>query len=114
MRIIFMGTPEFAKESLEKLYEAKHEIIAVITNPDKPQGRKMELKASVVKEYALSKDIQVLQPETLRNPEIIEKIKELNPDLICVVVYGKFLPKEILDIPKYRLHKCSSIIITKI
>lgn len=102
MKIIFMGTPDFAKESLEAIYNAKHNIKGVVTNPDKPKGRGMKMIASPVKEYAISKDIPVYQPTKIKdNLEFIEKIKEINPDIICVVAYGKILPKEILEIPKY-------------
>lgn len=100
MKILFMGTPDFAKASLEKIYNAGYEIIGVVTNPDRPKGRGMKLFASPVKEFALEKGITVYQPAKIRNNiEFIEKIKELNPDVICVVAYGKILPKEILDIP---------------
>lgn len=100
MNILFMGTPDFAQKSLEKIYEAGHNIIAVVTNPDRPKGRGMKMIASPVKEYAISKNIPVYQPEKVRNnTEIIETIKELNPEVICVVAYGKILPKEILEIP---------------
>ena len=101
MKIIFMGTPDFAKESLEAVYNAGYEILTVVTNPDRPQGRGMKLKPSPVKEFALEKGLNVMQPERIKkNEEFINKIKELNPDVICVVAYGKILPKEILEIPK--------------
>ncbi len=101
MNIIFMGTPDFAKESLQAIYEAGHNVIAVVTNPDKPKGRGMKMVQSPVKEYAINKNIEVFQPIKVRNnPEFIEKIKSLNPDIICVVAYGKILPKELLEIPK--------------
>ncbi len=101
MRILFMGTPDFAKESLEAVYNAGYEIIGVVTNPDKPKGRGMKLIASPVKEFAVEKKIPVYQPVKIKNnEEFIEKIKSLNPEVICVVAYGKILPKEILDIPK--------------
>ena len=101
MNILFMGTPDFAKKSLEKIYEAGHNIIAVVTNPDRPKGRGMKMLASPVKEYAIQKNIPVYQPEKVRNnTQILETIKELNPEVICVVAYGKILPKEILEIPK--------------
>ena len=102
MKIIFMGTPDFAKESLQKLYLSGHEILAVVTNPDKPKGRGMKLLASPVKEFALENNLKIFQPEKIKNnQEFIEEIKKLNPDVICVVAYGKILPKEILDIPKF-------------
>ena len=100
-KIIFMGTPDFAEESLKALYENGHDIIAVVTNPDRPKGRGMKLMASPVKTYAISKQIPVLQPEKIKeNTEFIQKIRELNPEYICVVAYGKILPKELLEIPK--------------
>lgn len=102
MKILFMGTPDFAQESLKCIYEAGHEIIAVVTNPDRPKGRGMKMVASPVKEYATQKNIKVYQPEKVRkNEEFINEVRALNPDLICVVAYGKILPKDILDIPKY-------------
>ncbi len=102
MKIIFMGTPDFARDSLKAIYEEGHEILSVITVPDRPKGRGMKLAYSEVKEYALEKNLDILQPDKLRgNTEIIDKIKELNPDIICVVAYGRILPKEILDLPKF-------------
>ena len=102
MRVLFMGTPDFAEKSLECLYNEKFEIIGVVTNPDKPKGRGMEMKATPVKEFAIKKDIPVYQPIKIKeNEEFLETIKKLNPDVICVVAYGKILPKEILEIPKY-------------
>ncbi len=101
MRILFMGTPDFAEESLRAIYEEEYEIIGVVTNPDRPKGRGMKMVPSPVKEFAISKQLPIYQPEKVRkNEEFISKIKELDPDLICVVAYGKILPKEILDIPK--------------
>lgn len=102
MRILFMGTPDFALESLKALYEANYDIIGVVTNVDKPKGRGMKMVASPVKEYAIEKNLQVYQPVKVRNnPEFLEGVKKLNPDLICVVAYGKILPQELLDVPKY-------------
>ena len=101
LKIVFMGTPDFAKESLKCLAEAKHNILAVVTNPDKPQGRGMKMVASPVKQYALENGLEIYQPEKVRNnTEFIEKMKALKPDVICVVAYGKILPQELLDIPK--------------
>lgn len=102
LRVLFMGTPDFAKESLENLYDEGYEIIGVVTNPDRPKGRGMKMLASPVKEYAIEKNLKVYQPEKLKsNTEFINLVKGLNPDLICVVAYGKILPKEILNIPQY-------------
>ena len=101
MKVLFMGTPDFAKESLEAVYNAGYEILGVVTNPDKPKGRGMKLVSSPVKAYALSKGLKIYQPEKIRNNvEFINEIESLNIDVICVVAYGKILPKEILDIPK--------------
>lgn len=101
MKIVFMGTPDFAEESLKAIYEANYEIIGVVTNPDRPKGRGMKMVASPVKEFAIKKDLKIFQPQKVRNnEEFINEIKALNPDVICVVAYGKILPKEILEIPK--------------
>lgn len=102
IKVLFMGTPEFASKSLEKLYLNNYNIVGCYTNPDKPAGRGMKMKYSPVKEYALEKNIPVFQPEKVKkNIEVIEHIKSLQPDVIAVVAYGKILPKEILEIPKY-------------
>lgn len=103
MRILFMGTPDFARDSLKALVNAGYNIEAVVTNPDRPKGRGMKMMMSPVKEFAMSSGIEkIYQPEKVRkNEEFIGEIKEMNPDLIVVVAYGKILPKEILDIPKY-------------
>ena len=101
LNIVFMGTPDFARESLKAIYEAGHNILAVVTNPDKPKGRGMKLIPSAVKEFAIEKNLKIYQPLKVRNNEdFIGEIKSLNPDVICVVAYGKILPKELLDIPK--------------
>ena len=102
MNIVFMGTPDFARDSLKALVEAGHTIKLVVTNPDKPKGRGMKMIPSDVKVYALEKGLEIDQPLKVRkNEEFIEKIKNINPDLIVVVAYGKIIPKEILDIPRY-------------
>lgn len=101
LNVLFMGTPDFARDSLEALYNANYNIVGVVTNPDRPKGRGMKMIASPVKEFAIEKQIEVYQPEKVKNNiEFIEQIKGLKPDVICVVAYGKILPKEILDIPK--------------
>ena len=101
LKIVFMGTPDFAKVSLESLYKAGYKIEAVVTNIDKPKGRGMKLISSPVKQFAEENGLKVLQPEKIKNNfNFIEEIKNINPDVICVVAYGKILPKEILEIPK--------------
>ena len=101
LNVLFMGTPDFAKESLEAVYNSGYNILGVVTNPDKPKGRGMKMVASPVKEFALEKGLKVYQPIRIKNnTEFIEEIKKLKPDVICVVAYGKILPKEILDIPE--------------
>ncbi len=99
MRILFMGTPDFAKESLEKLYHSGHEICGVVTPPDRPKGRGMKMLACPVKEFALEKNLLIFQPERLG--QIKEEIIKMAPQMIVVVSYGKFLPKSILQIPQY-------------
>ncbi|GFR35062.1 methionyl-tRNA formyltransferase [Thermobrachium celere] len=101
MKVVFMGTPDFAVPTLKKLIE-KHDVIAVFTQPDKPKGRGQKVQYSPVKEVALEYGIPVLQPNRIKKEvEYIEKLKELNPDVCVVVAYGQILPKEVLDIPKY-------------
>lgn len=99
MNIVFMGTPDFAVVSLEQLINDGHEISAVFTKVDMPRGRKMIMTPPEVKVCAESHGLIVYQPATLKDPEAIETIKKLNPDVIVVVAYGKLLPKEVLDIP---------------
>ncbi len=101
MKVVFMGTPDFAVASLEALYKAGYEIIAAVSQPDKPVGRHAELKPTAVKQKATELGIPVLQPEKASDPEFIAHIKELAPDVIVVAAYGKILKKELLDIPKY-------------
>ena len=103
MKILFMGTPEFARKSLEALVEdGSNEIVGVISQPDKPKGRKMELSMPEVKVYALEKGLPVYQPETLKDNAILPLLQELQPELIVVVAYGKILPEYVLSFPKYR------------
>jgi len=102
LRVLFMGTPDFARDSLDAVYNAGHEIAAVITVPDKPKGRGMKLIPCEVKEYATEKGFPIYQPEKLRdNQEIVDLITQINPDILCVVAYGKIIPNNILEIPKY-------------
>ena len=99
MRILFMGTPDFAVASLRRLVEDGHEICGVFTQPDKPKGRKMVLTPPPVKELALEKGLPVYQPAKMRDGEALGILQELRPELIVVVAYGKILPKEILTLP---------------
>ena len=101
MRILFMGTPDFAVPCLEKLIKDGHNIVGVLTQPDKPQGRKMKLTPPPVKELALQNNLEVYQPESLKNDAIKQLLEDKQPELIVVVAYGKILPKYVLDFPKY-------------
>lgn len=107
-----MGTPEFAVPSLERL-EKKYEILSVFTKIDKPNSRGKKINFSPVKEYAMSKNLRVYQPDNFRDNEIIESIKKQNPDLIVVVAYGKILPKELIEIPKYGIINVHSSLLPK-
>lgn len=98
-RIVFMGTPAFAVPSLKALIEAGHEILAAVTQPDKPKGRGLNPMPSPVKETALSHNIPVFEPGKVKDPEFIERLKGLKPEFIAVVAYGKILPEAILEIP---------------
>lgn len=106
MRIVFMGTPDFAVPSLQALIDAGHDVCAVYTQPDKPQGRKQILTAPPVKTLALAHDIPVFQPNTLKNEDEQARLRELAPEVIIVVAYGKLLPKAVLDIPP---HGCINV-----
>lgn len=101
MRILFMGTPEFAEISLKALVEDNRNVVCIITQPDKPKGRGYEMAMPDVKVYALEKNIPVYQPETLKDEAILPLLEEYKPDVIIVVAYGKILPEYILNFPKY-------------
>lgn len=101
MKIVFMGTPEFAVPCLQKIIDEGHEVIGVVTQPDKPKGRGKKLAMPPVKELALKYDIPVYQPLKAREESFVDTLKEMNPELIVVVAFGQILPKSILDIPKY-------------
>ena len=100
MKVIFMGTPDFAVPTLEALIE-KHEVLAVVTQPDKPKGRGKKMVFPVVKEKALEHNITVYQPQKVKTPEFVEILKEYQPDIMVVVAFGQILSEEILNIPKY-------------
>ena len=99
MKIIFMGTPDFAAASLEALIASRHEIQAVVTQPDKPKGRKGELTPSPVKVVAEEKGIKVYQPLKVRDEEFVETLRAYNPDVIVVVAFGQIIPLSILNMP---------------
>lgn len=101
MKIVFMGTPEFAESSLAALLSSRHQVIGVFTQPDKPKGRGYKLVPPPVKELAMAHNIPVYQPQKMRDGEALAILQKLQPDLIAVVAYGKILPKEILELPKY-------------
>ena len=101
MKVIFMGTPDFAAASLEVLIDSEHEILAVVTQPDKPKGRKGELTPPPVKTIAVEKGIKVYQPVKVREPEFVEIIRDYKPDVIVVIAFGQIIPESILEIPKY-------------
>jgi methionyl-tRNA formyltransferase len=109
-----MGTPEFSVPSLKKLIE-KFDVKAVFTQPDKPKGRGKKISLSAVKEVALEHNIPIYQPQRIKNePEIIAKLKEINPDFIIVVAFGQILSKDILDIPKYACINLHASILPKL
>lgn len=101
MRVVFMGTPDFAVPSLEKIIEKGHEVVLVVTQPDKPKGRGKNLQFPPVKECALEHGIEVYQPKRVKETECVEYIAKYQPDIIVVAAFGQILPKSILDMPKY-------------
>ncbi len=106
LRVLFMGTPEFACPTLQKLVDRGEELLAVVTQPDRPKGRGQQLQASPVKLLAERHNIPVLQPLKVRAPEFIDVVRELAPDLIVVIAFGQILPQSLLDIPR---HGCINI-----
>ena len=101
MKILFMGTPDFATACLDALIDADMPVVAVVTQPDKKQGRGMKFAFSDVKKYALEKELPIHQPETLKDGAILGLLEEIKPDVIAVVAYGKILPEYVLNYPKY-------------
>ncbi len=112
MKTIFMGTPEFAIPSLETVYE-NTDLKLIFTKEDKPNARGNKIIYSPVKKFGMDKNIEVVQPKRMKDEEVIEKIKKINPDLIVVVAYGKIIPKEIIDIPKYGIINVHSSLLPK-
>lgn len=101
MKAVFMGTPDFAVGTLEELIYSRHEVAAVVTQPDKPKGRGKAMQFPPVKEVAVRENIPVYQPRRVRDPEFIKILKEIDPDVIVVVAFGQIIPQEIIDLPKY-------------
>ena len=101
MRVVFMGTPDFAVGTLEALLQSRHQVVAVVTQPDKPKGRGKAMQFTAVKEVAVRAEIPVLQPKKVREPEVVEEIRQFHPDVIVVVAFGQLIPKAILDMPQY-------------
>lgn len=101
MRILFMGTPDFAVPCLDAIYKKGYEVVGAVTQPDKPKGRGHKLVPPPVKELAMENNIEIFQPNSLKNESFLPELQRLNPDLIVVVAYGKILPSYILDYPKY-------------
>ena len=102
MRIVFMGSPDFAVDSLAALTKSPdNEVVAVVTQPDRPKGRGQKVLMTAVKEYALKENLPVLQPQKVKTEEFIKVLKDLKPELIVVAAFGQFLSQEILDLPKY-------------
>lgn len=100
MKVVFMGTPDFAVGTLKKLIESRHEVLAVVTQPDKPKGRGKAMQFPPVKEVAVEAGITVYQPKRVREPEFLETLKELSPDVVVVVAFGQIIPQAVLDVPK--------------
>lgn len=101
MKVIFMGTPDFSVGTLEALIEAGHEVVLVVTQPDKPKGRGHGMQFTPVKEVAVKHNIPVYQPKRVRNPECIEELRKYDADVMVVVAFGQILPKEILEMTRY-------------
>lgn len=101
MRVIFMGTPDFATGTLEEIVKAGHEVVGVVTQPDKPKGRGKTMMPTPVKETALKYDLPVYQPKKVREPEFVELLRSLKPDVMVVAAFGQIITKEILEMPKY-------------
>ena len=101
MKVLFMGTPDFAKICLEAIVDGGYDVVGVVTQPDKPKGRSYKLTPPPVKVYAEEKGLPVYQPQTLKDEAFLPELEHLCPDIIIVAAYGKILPKYILDYPKF-------------
>ena len=101
MRVVFMGTPDIAATCLKQILDDKFDVVAVYTQPDRPKGRGMKMVFSPVKELAIANDIPVYQPENFREDETVEQLRQLQPDVVAVVAYGRILPQRVLDIPTF-------------
>jgi methionyl-tRNA formyltransferase len=101
MKVVFMGTPDFSVPTLQELIDSEHEVVAVVTKPDKPKGRGNKVLFTPVKEVAINNNINVYQPQKLSEEDFVANMEKINPDVIVVIAFGKILPKRILDLPKY-------------
>ena len=101
MKVVFMGTPKFALPCLKKIIEEKYDVVAVVTKSDKPKGRGNKLAITPIKEYAIKKDIRIMQPEDVSSEEFKEQLSKLNADVFITCAYGKILPEDILNMTKY-------------
>jgi methionyl-tRNA formyltransferase len=101
MKVVYMGTPDFAVAALEKIIEAGHEVVAVVTQPDRPKGRGKELAISPVKECALKNNLKIMQPEKVREASVVAELKALDADIFVVAAFGQILSQEVLDIPRF-------------
>lgn len=101
MKVVFMGTPDFSVPTLQELINSEHEVVAVVTKPDKPKGRGNKVLFTPVKEVAINNNIEVYQPQKLSEEDFAKAMEQINPDVIVVIAFGKILPKRILDLPKY-------------
>ena len=113
LKTIFMGTPDFSVGTLEEIVDKNTDLKLIFTKEDKPNSRGNKIMNSPVKNYALENNISILQPSKMRDEEIISEIKKINPDLIVVVAYGKIIPKEIIEIPKYGIINVHSSLLPK-
>ena len=101
MRVVFMGTPDFAVPTLQVLLDSRHDVVGVVTQPDRPKGRSGKLQPSPVKEKAMEAGVLVLQPEKVKDPAFFPELEALQPDVIVVVAFGQILPETVLNLPEY-------------
>ena len=113
MRLAFLGTPQFAVPTLERLVAAGHEIVAVLTQPDRPEGRGRQVAASPVKQTALRLGLPVYQPERVRRPEALDYLRALDTDVMVVVGYGQIIPQTVIDLPRHGIINVHASVLPK-